>query len=119
MKKIFFSAMALLISPSLALAQPDIKQGNIGGGASAYGDIIRIIQNVGSWMLGILLTLSAIFIIYAAFLFLTAAGDETKVKEAKNIIIYAIVAIVVGILAWGITQVVQSIILHGGTVGGV
>lgn len=98
--------MALLITPSLALAQPSYQTQSI----TNYSDVIRVINTVGNWMLGILLALAAIFIIYAAFLFLTAAGDETKVKEAKNVIIYAIVAIVVGILAWGITQVVQTLL---------
>ncbi|PIR44111.1 hypothetical protein COV23_01600 [Candidatus Wolfebacteria bacterium CG10_big_fil_rev_8_21_14_0_10_31_9] len=116
MKKFLGSValLSLLILPSLVLIDtayaqvgpPDAQQVYI----QTYGDVINIIETIADWMLGILLTLAVIFLIYAAFLYLTAAGDSTKIDKAKVIIVYAVVAIVVALLAQGIVLVAQSFV---------
>lgn len=106
MKK-FLIISALTLLPLLAIAQAPPPTPTV---ITSYGDVIRVINTIGNWMFGLLLALAAIFIIYAAFLYLTAAGNEEQVSKAKTIIIYAIVAIVVGILARGIVVVVQSLL---------
>lgn len=107
MKKIISSSIttALLLLPVMVFAQPTAPTV-----VTSYSQVITVIKTVGNWMFGILLALAAIFIIYAAFLYLTAAGDATKTDKAKNIIIYAVVAIVVAVLAWGITVVAQQLV---------
>lgn len=77
---------------------------------TSYGGVINIINTIGNWMFGILLALAVVFLLYAAFLYLTAAGDSGKTDQAKNIIIYAIVAIIVAVLAKGIIMVAQSLV---------
>lgn len=106
MKK-FLIISALMLLPLLVIAQAPPPTPTV---ITSYGDVIRVINIIGNWMFGLLLALAAIFIIYAAFLYLTAAGDEDKIKQAKNIIIYAIIAIAVSILARGIVVVVQSLL---------
>ena len=59
--------------------------------------ILGILQTVINWMLTGLIALAVIFVIIAAYNYLTAAGDEEKVKTAKNMIIYAVVAVAVGL----------------------
>src|SRR3990167_6975958 len=61
--------------------------------------IFGILERLTNWLLTALLVLAGIFIIFAAYQYLTAAGNEEKVKSAKNIIIYAVVAIGIGLLA--------------------
>ena len=61
-------------------------------------------------MFGILLALAVIFLIYAAFIFLTSEGTPAKIESAKNIIIYAIVAIVLGVIAKGVVMVIQTLV---------
>ena len=51
-----------------------------------------------------------IMFIYAGFLFLTAAGDPTKITSAKKAAIWAIVGIVVGLLAFGVANTIQFIL---------
>lgn len=43
--------------------------------------------------------LTGVFIIWAAFLYLTGAGNEEKIGKAKQILIYAIIAAVVAFFA--------------------
>ena len=106
MKKII-AITASAVMPFVAFAQTAPTAPTV---IQSYGDVVRVINTIGNWMFGLLLALAAIFITYAAFLYLTAAGDEKKVGTAKDIIIYAIVAIVVAILAKGIIIVVQSLL---------
>ena len=64
-------------------------------------------------LFGILIFLTIFFVILAAFKYLTASGDPEKVKAASQDLLYAAVAIVVGLLAKGIPLIVGSLV--GGT----
>ncbi|MFH1161724.1 MAG: pilin [Candidatus Jorgensenbacteria bacterium] len=75
--------------------------------ASPIDAVVALLVKLGGWFWGIILALAVVFIVYAAFLFLTSGGDEEKVKEAKNYIIYAVVALAVAILATGIVYLTQ------------
>jgi len=50
------------------------------------------------------------FILYAAFIYLTAGGDPEKVKTASNQLIYAAVAIAVALVAQGIRFIVAQLV---------
>lgn len=58
--------------------------------------------NVVSWVLGMLALLAVVFIIYAGFVWMTAAGNEEKIERAKKIISSAVIGLVIVILAWAI-----------------
>lgn len=63
---------------------------------------VRII-NIALSFLGILLV---IFLLYAGFLWMTAAGDESKVEKAMSIIKNSIIGLVIIFAAWSITYFV-------------
>jgi hypothetical protein len=105
MKKLSITLISSLM-PLMAFAQPAVPS----TGISTYAGVVGVINTIGNWMFGLLLALAVIFLLYAAFLYLTAAGDSSKTDKAKDIIIYAIVAIVVAVLAKGIIMVAQSLV---------
>jgi hypothetical protein len=78
-----------------------------------FQGLIDYINQASGWFLGILLAVVVAFLIYAAFLYLTSGGDEEKTKAAKNYIIYAVVALAVGMLATGIVILVGSFFDQG------
>lgn len=49
-----------------------------------------------------LIVLAGVFGIFAGYLYLTAAGDEGKIGKAKNLLIYTVIALAIGLLAGGI-----------------
>ncbi|MDO8470165.1 MAG: hypothetical protein Q7S84_04110 [bacterium] len=102
-----------IATPFAVLAQPDPTLTDFS--LSGISGISKLGGKIGGWMLGILLVLAVIFILAAAFLYLTSGGDEAKVGKAKSYIIYAIVAVVVGILAKTIITLVQSLVNTAGT----
>jgi len=46
----------------------------------------------------------------AGFLYVTAAGNPQKTEQAKKIIIYTVIGLVVLLLAKGLTEVLKSVI---------
>ncbi len=76
--------------------------------------IVDVINNIVRWVYIIFFILAVLFIIFAAFTYLTAGGDEEKVKKAKDQIIYAAVAIVVALLAVGFQVIISNFLQTGG-----
>jgi len=108
MKNLIKIGIALsLLAPLAGFAQGGITPVNP---LSEQTNIITIIDRVSQWALGLLLVLAAVFIIYAAYLYLTAAGNEENVGKAKNVIIYAAIAIAVGLLSRVIVFLVRGLI---------
>lgn len=68
-----------------------------------------IINTVINTMLFIVGILSVIMIIYAGIRYATAHGDKGQVESAKNTLIYAIVGLVVSILAYALVNWVTGL----------
>lgn len=66
-----------------------------------------------NWIFWLLIVLTIIFVLVAAFKYLTAAGDPEKVKGAGNTLLYAAVAVVVALIAKGLPLIVSSFIGGG------
>ncbi len=75
-----------------------------------FGSLIGVIVEISRWMFGILMALSIVFILYAAFLYVISQGNEDRIKMAKTILIYAVVGLVVAVLAGGVSVVIQDFI---------
>lgn len=71
---------------------------------------LKILCPIASFFFYILIVLSIIMILYAAYLYLTSAGDTTKIKQAGQTITYAAVGIAVALLANNIPQIVGSLL---------
>lgn len=104
------------LMPSVALAQDDIFDPTdenpdlpeLPEGPQDFGEVIELIVKIGQWMFGLLMALSIVFILYAAFLYIIAQGNDVRIQAAKKILIYAIVGLVVAVIAGGASSVVQS-----------
>ncbi len=58
---------------------------------------------------------AVIFILVAAFKYLTAAGEPEKIKTAHKMLIWAAVAIAIALIAVGATQIIKSFLGGDGT----
>ncbi len=77
---------------------------------------IFICTVIFAWFFTFLMVLAVIFVLVAAYKYLTAGGDPEKVKAASNILIYAAIAIIVALFARGLPLLVNSLI-GGGALG--
>ena len=114
--------MGLLLMPTILLAADTNGNGTNGTADGTNGtanratpittldDILSLIGRVGDWISAIVLALAITFILVSAFQFLTAAGNPEKISSARNMLIYALVAVAIAAVAWGLPDLVQSLI---------
>lgn len=102
MKKILIGLIlaSFLAIPVIGLAQDPPRV------ATTSEEVFLTINSIVSYLFWILIFGAAVVIAIAAFTFLTAAGDVDKTKKARDYILYALVAVVVGFLAKGIVALV-------------
>ena len=80
---------------------------------------LNTVYFVTDWIFYILMLAVMIAILAGGFMFLTAGGDTTKVGKAGKLIAFAIVGLLVGLLAKVIPTIVKYISgVGGGTVSG-
>lgn len=105
--------VASLLIPVLAGAQtqtPPVVQLNI-------SFVMGILTAAVNWLFSIFLIIAVIFLLLAAFKYLTSGGDSAKVGEATKAVIYAAVAIGVALLAASVRFLVQDFLGIGGGAG--
>jgi len=93
---------ASVLLPVMALAYTSVPQptGNINSVDAMVSSILNVV-----WP--IFIGLAVIMIIISGFLFLTSSGDAEKVKTARTALIWAVIGIVVAIVAYSIPKIVQ------------
>ncbi len=103
MKKIISTiGVAALTAPLFIFAQPEggtviePEQTSLPTGTV---DIQELLGKITGWVFTFFLTFAVIFLLLAAFKFLTSGGDESKVKSARGMLVMAIIGIVVALLA--------------------
>lgn len=109
--------LALLIAP-VALAQipdnaPIVIPGPNDTGITDTNTIFQSICTILNYVFTGLIILAILFVLIAAFRYLTAGGDPEKVKTASKTLIYAAVAVAVGILAQAIPIIVGNFLGAG------
>jgi type IV secretory pathway VirB2 component (pilin) len=78
------------------------------GGGEGLPDMVGRIIKVVLGLLGVVLV---VIIVYAGFLWMTAGGDEKKVKDAKAWMTNAIIGLVIIVAAYAITDFVINKLL--------
>lgn len=68
---------------------------------ATVGSIVDVLM----WVVGIL---SVVMIAWSGFRYITSAGDASKLASAKNTLIYAIVGLIVAIMAYAIVTFVRE-----------
>jgi len=89
--------------PLIALAQGETPQVRLDKNA-----ISNILENFRDWVSGIVFILGMLMMLYAAFLFMTAGGDEEKTGKAKKTLTWGLVGVGVAMIAYGVFELVGS-----------
>jgi len=67
------------------------------------------LPRVTQFLLTMMSVAAFVMLLYAGFIYFSSFGDSEKAGEAKNIIIYAVVGLVVAMLSFAIVQIISSI----------
>jgi len=87
-------------------------EAQVGGliAARTIGEVIGLtLCRIFFYAFNILMLLSTIFVVWAAYIYVTSGGDEEKVNRATKTITYAAVAVGVALLANGFPFIVASV----------
>jgi len=106
------TAVAIAALPLMAAAQT-INIVNLPTNIRNVEALLGKICNVINLIFTILLIVSVVFIILAAFTYLTGGGDPENVSKASRQILFAVVAVVVATFAKIIPAVVSSFFSTG------
>ncbi len=72
-------------------------------GVNDPGELVTKFVNLLLWLVGII---SVVMLIFGGIKYATSAGDTNKVKLAKDTILYAVIGLVVSLLAYAIVNFV-------------
>lgn len=113
MKKLtsVLSGISTAALPLLAMAQP-VQPTAPYSTLTGFQNFICTV--VVGWLFTLLIVLAVVFVLIAAFKYLTASGDPEKVKSASSTLIYAAIAVVVGLFARALPLIIGSL-FSGGT----
>jgi hypothetical protein len=114
MKKIALYALpitaGIFLAVFFAAAQASPEPTSVITNVNQILNIVRYVVKLVYWLFFLI---AVLFVIFAAFTYLTAGGAEVKVKKATNMLIYAVVAVVVALIAWGIESIVRNALMQG------
>ena len=102
--------MALAQLPTVGIGQTDINQTWQG----ATVTIPDLLMNASNWAIGIIALVSILIIVIAGFMWALAAGDEEKVKKARQWITGAVAGLVIALVAYAVVRVVLVYLLDIG-----
>lgn len=112
-----FAAVLVVLGGLGLLAAPQVGAINVVQDSCKNGSTAKIcdtekeniensgfIPNLVNTLLYLIGAVAVLMLIYGGFTYVMANGDATRVKRAKDIILYAIVGLIVAIMAWGIVS---------------
>lgn len=105
--------LALLVVPLAAgaIETPPTGKDLPAAPVSTGAGLLDKVDLASNWLFAIFVTLSIIYLLLAAFQFVTAGGDAAKVSEARQKLIYAVMGIVIALLVRGLPTVLRNIIV--------
>ena len=102
---LFLPARLALADSSLLNTQEGFKGNEIPGafGNKQPDDIRYTLARIINIVLSLLALIFLVLVLIAGFKYMTAAGNEDKVKESLKQITQAIIGLIIILMAWGIT----------------
>lgn len=85
-----------------------ISECNLAEDHAGSTDLMKTLNTIISVVVGVLGLLAVAMIIYGGFMYTTSAGDASKIKKAKDTIMYGVIGLVVALLAFAIVNFVIS-----------
>ncbi len=72
---------------------------------SGFVDFLTTIFNI---FFALMIIAASFTFVYAAFLYITSEGMMEEIRKVKRMLIYAMIALVIAVFAWGLPRVIIS-----------
>jgi len=104
--------LSALLSSAALMALPLVTLADIQPGSAPIAQqnlsVTNIVNIVLNFLWPLFIGFAVITFLIAGFLFLTAQGDPAKVATARTAVLWGIVGVVVGVLAFSIPFIVRN-----------
>lgn len=87
-------------------------QGKVQGQIATTNNIVDIVFTVINWVLIVTGAFAVLMLIIGGFRYITSAGNEGQVEAAKETMTYAIMGLVIVLLAFVIASTINTILLN-------
>jgi hypothetical protein len=123
MKKIFFSLTRIAAVPSLFVVLAFAGVASAANVVTPSPTLITSADNIAPALLcpiidimfWVLISISIIMVLWAAYLYATSEGDAEKPSQARKMVLYAAVGIVIALIARGFPAIIFSLFPTSGT----
>ncbi len=120
-----FAIISLLVVPMLASAQTNSDPFGIDQTNTSISPILgdadqdprKIASRIITLVLGFLSLIAVVIVLFGGFKWMTAAGNEDKVEEAKKILGAGVIGLFIVLAAWGLSSWVIGEIFNKVVVG--
>lgn len=112
--RVFAGTLVMLLTPFFASAQ-------IGGVTNETTDVDSFLIKVEGWintLLPIVVAIALLYFLYGLLKYVMSGGDEAKRAEARNVMLWGIIALFVMVSIWGLVAFLANSlgISQGGSV---
>ncbi|MBI5794433.1 hypothetical protein HZA87_05155 [Candidatus Uhrbacteria bacterium] len=113
-----FTNLALAADDSTQTATATISTGLKSAAEGAYSNDLTLTEFIGN-LIQVLLTATGILFlvltVWAGVIYMTAAGDDTKIKKAKGMLVSSLIGLVIIIAAYALTKYVVDALTTAST----
>jgi hypothetical protein len=81
-----------------------------GVGISGIKGVMSVINTIGNWIFAIALAIAAIFILLAAFYFITAGGNPAQASKARTMLVNCLIGVAIALAARALVAVLKSLL---------
>jgi hypothetical protein len=89
---------------------PVINPANVSGGKDG---IVKLIIQIAQLATFIFAAVAVLFLVWGGVQYVTSGGDDGRVKNAKNTILYAIIGLIITIVAYAVVGVISGLLTSG------
>lgn len=101
------AALGMLVVGNIASAQISIPN------PLGCDDVGCVLQRIANFLLIIATPILTIMVLWAGYLFLTSAGNEQKVADARKALVWAVIGFAIVLINWGFASIIKEV-LGGG-----
>jgi len=98
--------LAGMIVAVLALSSKAFAQGTGGTGSSTLDSLIQKIINLINLLIPILVGIAVIYFIWGIIKFMSAGGNEEKLREGKRHIVFGLLGLAIIMGVWGFVGII-------------
>lgn len=111
MKRTLSVVVLLTLLPVVAFAQSGLIPCDGVSPKCGFADIIQLANNIINFLIIVSIPLAVITFMYAGFLYLTAGGNEGKIKQAHSIFWKVLWGFIIILTAWLIVELIINAFL--------